>query len=74
MLCLSGTYSQLLDYVLVAVAIAVDLLIFKTGYTFPGLIIVLLGIPVYFIRKRFAEPAPCLQILKVALDGGLKSF
>jgi len=44
-------------YVLVAAAIAVDFLIFKTGYTFPGLIIVLLGIPVYFIRKRFAEPA-----------------
>jgi APA family basic amino acid/polyamine antiporter len=42
-------------YVLVAAAIAVDLLIFKTGYTFPGLLIVLLGIPVYFVRKRFAK-------------------
>lgn len=42
-------------YVLVAAAIAVDLLIFKTAYTFPGLLIVLLGIPVYFVRKRFAK-------------------
>jgi APA family basic amino acid/polyamine antiporter len=42
-------------YVLVAAAIAVDLLVFKTGYTFPGLLIVLLGIPVYFVRKRFAK-------------------
>ncbi len=98
LLCLSGTYSDLLDYVVFAVliffvlvvsgifilrkkrpewerpykawgypvvpalyilcaaAIAVDLLIFKTKYTFPGLLIVLLGIPVYFIRKRFAKP------------------
>ncbi len=98
LLCLSGTYSQLLDYVvfavliffvlvvsgifilrkkkpdaerpykawgypvvpaiyiLVAAAIAVDLLIFKTGYTVPGLIIVLIGIPVYFLRKKLAKP------------------
>ena len=99
LLCLSGTYSQLLDYVVfavliffvlivsgifilrkkkpdaerpykawgypavpaiyvvVAAAIAVDLLVFKTGYTLPGLVIVLLGIPVYFIRKRLAGSA-----------------
>lgn len=44
-------------YVLVAAAIAVDLLVFKTKYTLPGLLIVLLGIPVYFLRKRFAKPA-----------------
>jgi APA family basic amino acid/polyamine antiporter len=96
LLCLSGTYSELLDYVifavliffvlivsgifilrkkrpdwerpykawgypvvpaiyvLVAAAIAVDLLIFKAKYTVPGLLIVLLGIPVYLVRKRFA--------------------
>ncbi len=42
-------------YVLVAAAIAVDLLVFKTKYTFPGLLIVLMGIPVYLIRKRFAR-------------------
>jgi APA family basic amino acid/polyamine antiporter len=41
-------------YILCAAAIAIDLLIFKTKYTFPGLLIVLLGIPVYLIRKRSA--------------------
>ncbi len=44
-------------YILVAAAIAVDLLVFKTKYTFPGLIIVLLGIPVYFVRKKLSRPA-----------------
>jgi APA family basic amino acid/polyamine antiporter len=100
LLCLSGTYSDLLDYVIFAVlvffvlvvsaifvlrrkrpdwerpykawgypvvpalyilfaaAIAVDLLIFKTKNTFPGLLIVLLGIPVYFVRKKLARPRP----------------
>jgi APA family basic amino acid/polyamine antiporter len=43
--------------ILVAAAIAVDLLIFKTKYTFPGLLIVLLGIPVYFVRKKLTKPA-----------------
>jgi APA family basic amino acid/polyamine antiporter len=99
LLCLSGTYSELLDYVvfavliffvlivsgifilrkkhpdwerpyrawgypvvpalyiLVAAAIAVDLLIFKAKFTVPGLLIVLLGIPVYLVRKSFAQPA-----------------
>ncbi|MEN6560502.1 MAG: amino acid permease [Acidobacteriota bacterium] len=99
LLCLSGTYSDLLDYVVFAVliffvlvvsgifilrkkrpewerpykawgypvvpalyvllsaAIAVDLLIFKSKYTLPGLLIVLLGIPVYLVRQRFAKPA-----------------
>jgi len=96
-LCLSGTYSQLLDYVIFAVllfyiltvlglfvlrktkpyadrpykafgypyvpglylllasAISLDLLFFKPLYTWPGLVIVLIGIPVYFIwSKRFS--------------------
>jgi len=44
-------------YVLVAAAIAVDLLIFKAKYTVPGLLIVLLGIPVYLVRRRFARPS-----------------
>jgi len=97
LLCLSGTYSDLLDYVVFAVlifyiltvigifilrrkqpnaerpykafgfpiipalyvlcasAISVDLLIFKPTYTWPGMIIVLLGIPVYFIWRRRAK-------------------
>ena len=107
LLCLSGTYSELLDYVVFAVlvfyiltvigvfilrkkrpdaerpyrafgypvvpalyvilaaAIAVDLLVFKPKYTWPGVLIVLLGVPVYFLWKRRArglttgeQPAP----------------
>jgi len=40
-------------YLVVAAAICVDLLIFKPTYTWPGMIIVLLGIPVYFLWKKF---------------------
>ena len=94
LLCLSGTYSDLLDYVIFAVlifftltilaifvlrvnrpdiprpykafgypvipaiyilttvTIMVILLIYKPDYTFPGLIIVILGIPVYYLWRR----------------------
>ena len=93
-LCLSGTYGQLLDYVIFAVlifymltiagvfilrkkkpdaerpykafgypvlpalyiflaaSISIILLIYKPQYTWPGLIIVLLGIPVYYFKNR----------------------
>ena len=93
-LCLSGTYGQLLDYVVctvlvfytltiigvfilrkrqpdaerpyktfgyplvpalyifLATSISVILLIYKPDFTWPGLIIVLLGVPVYFIWNR----------------------
>jgi basic amino acid/polyamine antiporter, APA family len=96
LLCLSGTYGQLLDYVvfavlifyvltigglfilrirkpdaerpykafgypvvpavyiLLAVFIMIILLIYKPTYTWPGLIIVVTGIPVYYIWKRFS--------------------
>lgn len=99
LLCLSGTYSELLDYVIFAVliffvlvvsaifvlrkkrpdwerpykawgypvvpalyilcaaAIAVDLLVFKTRNTGYALLIVLLGIPVYFVRQALAKRA-----------------
>jgi len=40
-------------YILAATAICVDLLIYKPAYTWPGMIIVLLGIPVYVIWRRF---------------------
>ncbi|MCX6327120.1 MAG: amino acid permease [Bacteroidia bacterium] len=95
LLCLSGTYSNLLDYVIFAVlifftltilaifvlrvkrpdiprpykafgyplipaiyilttfSIMVILLIYKPNYTFPGLGIVLLGIPVFYLWKRY---------------------
>ncbi len=97
LLCLSGTYSQLLDYVIfavlifyvltiiglfllrkykpdierpykafgypviplvyiiLAVMVMSILLIFKPNYTWPGLIIVLLGIPVYFLWRKKEE-------------------
>jgi APA family basic amino acid/polyamine antiporter len=41
-------------YVLMAVFIDIVLLRYKPQYTWPGLIIVLLGIPVYFVRSRRA--------------------
>lgn len=39
-------------YILAALAICVNLLIFKPTFTYPGLFIVLSGIPVYFLWKR----------------------
>jgi len=97
LLCLSGTYSNLLDYVIFAVLlfftltilaifilrikkpglarpykafgyplipalyiivtafIMVILLIYKPDYTFPGLIIVILGVPVFFLWRKFSD-------------------
>lgn len=42
-------------YIVLATAICIDLLIFKPNYTYPGLLIVLLGVPVYFLWKRQAR-------------------
>lgn len=42
-------------YILIAAAIAVDLLMFKPAYTWPGMIIVLIGVPVYYIWRRTAK-------------------
>ena len=41
-------------YIVTASVIEILLLIYKPNYTFPGLGIVLLGVPVYFIWKAFA--------------------
>ncbi len=99
LLCLSGTYSDLLDYVVIAVlifyiltvsgifilrkrrpdaerpykalgypvlpalyiaaaaAISIDLLIFKYDNTRWGVLIVAIGIPIYFLWKRLAQTA-----------------
>ncbi|MCX7875101.1 MAG: amino acid permease [Melioribacteraceae bacterium] len=39
-------------YIILAAAVSVILLIYKPDYTWPGLIIVSIGIPVYFIWKK----------------------
>jgi APA family basic amino acid/polyamine antiporter len=39
-------------YVFLALGICIILLIYKPAYTWPGMIIVSLGIPVYFLTKR----------------------
>jgi len=44
-------------YILATGFICVDLLIKKPVYTWPGLIIVALGVPVYYLWRRFAKPA-----------------
>jgi APA family basic amino acid/polyamine antiporter len=39
-------------YILLAVWVCISLLIYKPDYTYPGLIIVLIGVPVYFVVKK----------------------
>ena len=43
-------------YILTTILIMVILLIYKPNYTFPGLGIVILGIPVFYIWKRLNRP------------------
>jgi APA family basic amino acid/polyamine antiporter len=40
-------------YIIIAAAISLDLLILKPAYTWPGLIIVVIGIPVFYLWKTF---------------------
>ncbi len=103
LLCLSGTYSQLLDflifavvifyiltltglfalrwrrpdmprpyraigypvlpalYLVMAVFLEIQLLRYKPQYTWPGLIIVLLGLPVYAVWRLLSKPAAISQ-------------
>ena len=42
-------------YIVLAVALCIDLLIYKPNYTWPGMIIVILGIPVYFLMKKYGR-------------------
>jgi APA family basic amino acid/polyamine antiporter len=44
-------------YILMAVFIDIVLLRYKPQFTWPGLIIVLLGIPVYYAWSKRAQPA-----------------
>jgi APA family basic amino acid/polyamine antiporter len=39
-------------YIFLAVSVSAILLLYKPLYTWPGLIIVLIGIPIYFIRSK----------------------
>ncbi|MBI4459544.1 MAG: amino acid permease [Acidobacteria bacterium] len=41
-------------YLVIAVFLEINLLFFRPGYTWPGLIIVLLGVPVFYLWRRFA--------------------
>jgi APA family basic amino acid/polyamine antiporter len=45
-------------YILAAAAILLVLLFYKTSTTWPGLLIVLTGIPVYFAWRKSGSPAP----------------
>ncbi|HEY9420506.1 MAG TPA: amino acid permease, partial [Thermoanaerobaculia bacterium] len=45
-------------YIVTASVIAVVLLVYKTATTWPGLLIVLTGIPVYFAWRKLGSPAP----------------
>ena len=46
-------------YIAFASAVGVGLLIWKPAYTWPGLVIVLLGVPVfYLLRGRSVTPQP----------------
>jgi basic amino acid/polyamine antiporter, APA family len=42
-------------YIVIAVAICLDLLVYKPEYTWPGLIIVLVGVPVYFGWRKLVS-------------------
>ncbi len=45
-------------YMVVATAISIDLLILKPTYTWPGVIIVLLGIPIYYVWSKASRRHP----------------
>ncbi len=45
-------------YILTASTIAAVLLVYKPATSWPGLIIVLIGIPIYFAWRRLGTPAP----------------
>ena len=42
-------------YIIAALFICINLLIYKPDYTYPGLGIVLLGVPVYFLVRKWGK-------------------
>ena len=53
-------------YIIGAAVILIVLFIYQTATTWPGLIIVLTGIPAYFIWKKFGEAMPEEESMSVA--------
>ncbi len=51
-----------LAYVVVSALIMLDLLIVRPEFTWPGLIIVLTGVPAYFLWRLFGRPAPASSV------------
>jgi len=48
----SGGVALPVLYIALATAVCVDLLVVKPEYTWPGFVLVALGVPVYFLRRR----------------------
>jgi APA family basic amino acid/polyamine antiporter len=48
-------------YVVLCTLIMLDLLVVEPTYTWPGLIIVLTGVPAYFLWRRLGRPARSVQ-------------
>jgi APA family basic amino acid/polyamine antiporter len=48
-------------YMVAALTILVVLLFYRTSTTWPGLLIVLTGIPVYFLWHRLGSPPPAAR-------------
>jgi APA family basic amino acid/polyamine antiporter len=44
-------------YIVIAGIIEILLLFYKPNYTWPGLILVILGVPIYYISRRFGIAA-----------------
>jgi len=53
-------------YIIGAGVITVVLFVYQTATTWPGLIIVLTGIPVYFVWRKFGTPMPEEESMSVA--------
>ena len=62
-------------YIVMALFIDVVLLLYKPQYTWPGLVIVLLGIPVYFLwsRQEQADGGSVVHQLMSSFEGELKA-
>jgi APA family basic amino acid/polyamine antiporter len=42
-------------YMIMGIAFCILLIIYKPNFTWPGLIIVLIGIPIYYITQRYSK-------------------